>query len=228
MTKPQTPPEFIPMSADEAKFVSGAAKEWKAIRAGRDWKSYMLIGAALSIGRRLVLTSLRINDIQSPVYKRAFAEWCQSSGFSGMEPTLRSDLLFLQEPENRVLCDELRSMMGDAERRRVNHPTAMVRRVRAYKRERDGVAKVRKPTAKDYQIDRLRDLVASMEGRDTDPAAIAVHHVRALSLAGLARLLCQAREPGEIAGLIEALQAVGRDGAAFDDAAAAGSDSDSE
>src|SRR5262245_15831036 len=166
----------IIMTADEVAFVQNAAKEWRAIQKGRDFNGYMKIGAALTIGRRIAFLEARTNDIQAPTYKKAFSVWCADNGFGDMDAATRANLLFLQEPENRVLCDVLRQQMSDRERRQISHPAAMVRRIRSHKQKLEGAEKLRvKPRDdRDAVIARLEEQAAAS---DIDPAEIARHYL---------------------------------------------------
>jgi hypothetical protein len=130
--------------ADERCIRKGAA-EWQAKHKDRDFSGWMLIGASLAIGRRRALVEAGTNQPLGSAYNRAFAAWCQKYGFGDMDSATRSNLLYLQEPENRMLCDQIRATMATNERMRVAHPAAMVRRIRARKRELEG-APAKPPT----------------------------------------------------------------------------------
>src|SRR5262245_40159772 len=92
------------------KFVKEAVSEWRAMAKGREWKSWMKIAAALQIGANDVMKELQINERKGKVYSLAFSKWCNTFGFSNPEipATIRSYLLYLVEPENRMICEELR------------------------------------------------------------------------------------------------------------------------
>src|SRR5262245_3032093 len=103
-------------------------------RGGREWKSWMKIAAALELGANDTMAELRINRREGRTYTTAFSKWCRSAGFTNPEidSKTRSYLLYLMEPEHRIVCKELRGAMTAQERMRISHPQTMYKRVRDY------------------------------------------------------------------------------------------------
>jgi len=60
-----------------------------------------------------------------------------------MKPVTCSNLLYLAEPENRIVADEIRHAMSATERMQVTHPDTMAKRARAHIKARVGAAKAR-------------------------------------------------------------------------------------
>lgn len=180
----------LELSQDQAKFIKEAVKEWKAINKGREFAGWMKIGAALMIGRQLIFARLRTNRPEGKAYNEAFSRWCREHGFTNPEidPPTRSDLLFLQEPEHRVICDEIRAAMAQSERLKVNHPRGMVRRVRAYLRQREGEPPKRRATGDERVRElehELADAQEQLAGRDQE------HFLRRIEPMSLARRIAE-------------------------------------
>src|SRR5205085_11694856 len=130
---------MLDLAPEQQTFVRAAAKEWHALSTGREWSSWMKIGAALEIGSRACMRKAKTNRPFGRPYVEAFSEWCKAAGFRNpdIEPKTRSHLLYLMQPQNREVCDNLRAAMTPADRLRIAHPDSMYKRVLKYWRERD-------------------------------------------------------------------------------------------
>lgn len=189
----------IKLTEDQAKFVKAAAREWTAMKKGREWNGWMKIGAALMIGRNVVLADLGQgrNYINTKPYRKAFAEWMQVNGFRNppIEPSTVSHLLYLNEPEHRLICDELLARMSQKERERINHPTPMYRRVKAEMDRHDGIDphkdKLRRKAAERSETEaKLADYEERLAAMD--PEIQAMHWFTRAAAATIAQRLCEA------------------------------------
>jgi hypothetical protein len=185
------------LTEEEQRFVLSAVKEWRAIKQGREFNGWMKIGAALMVGRRAVMVATGTNRPEGKAYNTAFSDWCRRAGFTNPEidPSTRSHLLYLQEPEHHIICDELRQAMSHKDRLRISHPAAMARRVRAYLRERDGEEKPRRATALEKARVQMRDLEQqlahaeeALAGRDIVPEQVVLAWFETQSAETLSRL----------------------------------------
>jgi hypothetical protein len=125
-------------------------------------------------------------------YNRAFSTWCHDMGFRNLEiePSTRSHMLFLMEPENRLICDELRSAMSRVEQLRISHPDSMYTRVRTFLKKRDVATKPKKPSV-DKKIRELEPTAAHLDellaSHEIDIEAVALCWFQRKSPEGMAR-----------------------------------------
>lgn len=182
------------LQESERKFASATLKDYKAMKRGRDWSTWMKVGAVLEIFSRYAMMEAHTQDRQNPTFKKAFSAILKDEGYADLDPSVRSHLLYLMEPEHRVICDMLREAMSPMERLRVGHPDSMYKRVLNYVRKRDGEAlqakakKVTEIKAKDALIADLEEQLAAI---DVDPDLVARNWLERKSAAGIARVMVE-------------------------------------
>ena len=71
-----------------------------------------------------------INEARGSPYNEAFAARIAKTKFATMEPVTRSNLLFLMEPEIRIVLDRLLASWPPDLRARRTHPTTLAQYVR--------------------------------------------------------------------------------------------------
>jgi hypothetical protein len=209
------------LNEQNLRFVREAVTEWKRLSKGREWQGWMKIAAALDLGSREVMHDVGTNKREGGAYNRAFSAWCRDQGFRNpeIEPPTRSHMLFLMEPENRLICEELRAAMTQQERLRISHPDSMYKRVRAYLKKRDEATRPKKPTV-DEKIRELESQQAHLDellaSADIDPDAVALQWFQRKSPEGMARLFT-GLDRGKAEKLAAAITAWLADAAAFEE-----------
>jgi hypothetical protein len=61
------------------------------------WKDWLLVGAALLIGRRKAQAKANTEKTSGKAYNYAFSKWLTDNGFKGLDENTRRDLLRIME-----------------------------------------------------------------------------------------------------------------------------------
>jgi hypothetical protein len=142
--------------------VEAAARVWQRIaRVGGHLKDWNAVGEALMVGRQYAMRAVHIQQPRGKGYNDLFGRW-RNRHFPEMSPVTCSNLLFLAEPENRMIVDELRRAMSDTERMQVTHPDTMAKRVRQHLKQLSSPAK---PEKRISQLETCRIEVAELKQR---------------------------------------------------------------
>lgn len=120
------------MTEGERQAGKRASALWAKIKTGGHWDEWIAIGEHLLIARREVMRALHLNAPLGRGYNELFSAWCAHHGYSDMDAGVRSNLLFCLEPQHRAVMDKYRGAMPASERQRINHPTAMARKIKAW------------------------------------------------------------------------------------------------
>lgn len=107
----------------EAAWVRVSSSDW-------DISAWQVMGAALILLRQQTLRELDINEPYGRPYNEAFKRRLASTKFATMETVTRSNLLYLMEPEIRVVLDRLLASWPPDLRARRTHPTTLAQHVR--------------------------------------------------------------------------------------------------
>ena len=121
-----------PLSELAQQAISEGEAAWERISSG-DWdvSAWQVMGAALTLLRQQTLRRQGIEVPRGGPYNEAFAERVNKTKFATMPPVTRSDLLYLMEPEIRVVLDRLLASWTPAIRAKRTHPTTLRQHVRA-------------------------------------------------------------------------------------------------
>ena len=151
-----------------------AAAKIKTIRLGRDaWEQiakaqsfdgWLVIGAALSIGKRHALKVTGANAAWGRNYSHEFSLWVRQHGFEKTPAATRSVAVELHE--NAHTIEAWRSTLDERTRRRLVHPLSNVRRWRA-----SAHANGRSPTDLRHAKAAWRRFRSCLEGLPLDQAA---------------------------------------------------------
>jgi hypothetical protein len=122
----------VPPSTNECRVIEGS-KAWTRLKHNslQNWIDWLLVGAALLIGRR---EAMRIACSNRPIggrYRQAFTWWLRENGFSDLEKRTRADLLRTMECLEQI--ELWRAGLKEDDRLRINHPTTIWRRWSASK-----------------------------------------------------------------------------------------------
>jgi hypothetical protein len=123
----------VPPSNDACRRVTEGSKAWTRLKHNtlQNWIDWLLVGAALLVGRR---EAMRIACSNRPVggrYRRAFTWWLRENGFADLEKRTRADLLRIMECVEQI--EVWRAGLDKEDRLRINHPTTIWRRWSASK-----------------------------------------------------------------------------------------------
>jgi hypothetical protein len=97
-------------------------------RLGRDhtWQDWRHVGAALVIGRSGAMRDAAVNRPVGRRYKLAFAAWLKQFGFENIDKADRCRLFAVMDHLEEI--ETWRATLTPAERRRLNHPSAVLRK----------------------------------------------------------------------------------------------------
>ena len=150
------------LNSHDRHTVEAADRVWQRIAREQghveDWRA---VGEALMVGRRCAMRALQIQEPRGKGYNDLFGRW-RKLHFPEMSPVTCSNLLFLAEPEIRMIVDELRHAMSDTERMQVTHPDTMAKRVRRHLKEQSSPSKIDKKIS---QLEKCKIEVAELQQR---------------------------------------------------------------
>jgi hypothetical protein len=150
------------LSRHDRATVEAADRVWQLIaREHGHFEDWNAVGEALMVGRRYAMRALHTQQPRGKAYNELFGRW-RNRHFPEMTPVTCSNLLFLAEPENRMIVDELRGAMSDSERIQVTHPDTMAKRVRRHLKGQSSPAKTEK---KKTQLEQCRTELAELKRR---------------------------------------------------------------
>ena len=120
-----------PLSERAQQAIKDGEDAWVQASSGTwDSSSWWRMGTALTLIRQQVLHTMGINTPRGGPYNAAFARRISDTKFATMESVTRSNLLFLMEPENRIVLDKLLAKWKPDVRARRTHPTTLAQHVR--------------------------------------------------------------------------------------------------
>jgi hypothetical protein len=148
----------------EAAWVQASSGTW-------DTSSWWRMGAALILIRAQVLHQLGINVARGGKYNDAFSKRIADTKFATMEPVTRSNLLFLMEPENRIVLDLLLLSWKPDVRARRTHPITLAKYVKAEQKPKPQPKPAPQPAAKPASSPQAEpvmtlDMISSKSGRE--------------------------------------------------------------
>ena len=83
----------------EADIINAGREAWQ--RRSRNiheaWEEWLLIGAALLVGRRMAQAIASTKKTSGKAYNYAFGKWLTNNGFKGLDENTRRDLLSIME-----------------------------------------------------------------------------------------------------------------------------------
>jgi hypothetical protein len=126
-------------SADDEKVVNGLGQSnpsSETIRLGqaamtrlaRSWDDWMLVAAALDVGRTEAMRTAHTNQPVGKRYEREMARWLSANGFALIDKGDRSRLLDCLEHRDKI--ERWRAGLTSNQRAKLNHPSAVLRKWR--------------------------------------------------------------------------------------------------
>ena len=124
----------VPPSTDNCCPITKGSKAWTRLKHNslQNWIDWLLVGAALLVGRREAMSIACSNRPVGGRYRRAFTCWLCKNGFADLEKRTRADLLRIMECLGQI--EVWRAGLKGDDRLRINHPTTVWRRWSASKR----------------------------------------------------------------------------------------------
>ena len=169
-----------PLSERAQQAIRDGEAAWVRISSG-DWdiSAWQVMGAALTLLRAQVLRELDSNVARGSLYNKAFADRVNATKFATMETVTRSNLLFLMEPEIRVVLDRLLASWTPAIRAKRTHPTTLAQYVRKelkppppkQPKPAPSPQPAAQPAPSTSEVERLRKRVAELEAAAATKAA---------------------------------------------------------
>jgi hypothetical protein len=149
------------LSSHDRAAVEAADRVWQRIaREYGHFEDWNAVGEALMVGRKYAMRAFHIQQPRGKGYNEFFGRW-RNRHFPEM-PVTCSNLLFLAEPENRMIVAELRRAMSDTDRMQVTHPDTMAKRVRQHLKQLSSPAK---PEKRISQLEKCEIQVAELKQR---------------------------------------------------------------
>jgi hypothetical protein len=147
-------------SAAEERKEQAAADAYDRIKRGQHWLDWMDVAEGLATGRTKALRRAGTNNVQSPVYKRAFKEWMKDRAWArDLDQPTRAHLFWCIDNRNDI--ERWRETLASNERARLNHPTALKRKFEAAHRDAKAPspegAKETRSQKLEREIERLTD-----------------------------------------------------------------------
>jgi hypothetical protein len=124
---------MVPPSSDDCCRVIEGSKAWTRLKRNslQNWMDWLLVGAALLVGRREAMRIACSNRPAGGRYRRAFTWWLRKNCFADLEKRTRADLLRIMECLEQI--EVWRAGLKEDDRLRINHPTTVWRRWSASK-----------------------------------------------------------------------------------------------
>jgi hypothetical protein len=173
----------VPPSTDGDSVIEGF-DAWGRLKKScqQTWSDWLLVGAALLIGRREAMRIACSNAPSGGRYRAAFTYWLTENGFADLEKRTRADLLRIMECLDEV--EVWRSGLKKDHRLRVNHPSTTWRACSASKK---GVTPRRSSRADQYEEDvrRLQEENDMLRGRFDRVLASAVDRAKLAKILGM-------------------------------------------
>jgi hypothetical protein len=120
-----------PLSEQAKQAIKDGEAAWVRVSSGNwDVSAWWVMGTALTLIRAQVLHETGINQARGSLYNKAFERRLATTKFATMESVTRSNLLYLMEPEIRVVLDRLLASWKPDIRARRTHPTTLAQYVR--------------------------------------------------------------------------------------------------
>ena len=95
-------------------------------RLARSWDDWMLVAAALDVGRTEVMRNVHTNEPTGRRYERAMADWLAANNFQQIDKGDRSRLLHCLKHREQI--ERWRAALTNNQRTKLNHPTAVLRK----------------------------------------------------------------------------------------------------
>ena len=135
--------------------IEAADRVWQRIAGEQGhFEDWNVVREALMVGRQYAMRALHIQEPRGKAYNDLFGRW-RNRHFPNMSPVTCSNLLFLADPEKRMIVDELRRAMSEAERMQVTHPDTMAKRVRRHLNDQSSPARPKR-RSRSWNNSRLR------------------------------------------------------------------------
>src|SRR5262245_20074209 len=125
-------------------------------RKRRQWDDWLCIAEAIEIGRTETMRAVHSNTPTGKQYEKAMGDWLVARGFKEIDKGARSRLH--ECLQHRVEIEKWRSLLSDAERFRLNHPEAVLRRWKA-----STVVPDPNRVPKKSNVAKLKEAIASLE-----------------------------------------------------------------
>ena len=117
-----------PTDREQATILHGQ-EAWQRLRDDHTWEDWKKVGAAHLIGRIWAIHEAHVNRTAGARYKAAFAAWLKKFGFENLDKADRSRLFAVMDHLQEI--EAWRATLTPAERLRLNHPSAVLRKWRA-------------------------------------------------------------------------------------------------
>jgi hypothetical protein len=135
------------------------------VKTTRDWSDWLLIGEALVIGRQEAIDKAKNN--QGRLYNETFHNWIQHAGFADLDKGDRGKLLNIMDDLDNV--EAWRATLEQSERLRLNHPSAVWRRLKC--KDRPSPWRSSQPSAQDEARENKRTLSKALKQRNAGSKA---------------------------------------------------------
>jgi hypothetical protein len=111
-------------SARDAIADGAAAWQHPRERERATWSLWLTLGRALIIGRTEALKIAKTNCAVGSGYNAAMGQWLRNNGLDGITPQERYRVILCIE--NLTMVEQWRAGLEEAQRRRLNHPGAIL------------------------------------------------------------------------------------------------------
>jgi hypothetical protein len=142
----------------ELRVVKAGVEAWSRLRRNTSYEDWLSVARALAVGREYAMRVAHADKPCGPRYVAAIGTWLRQHHLDGVTPQERYKALLVLDHLDEIT--EWRADLDENQRRRLNHPSAILAHWR----------RVTRPRRQAKQIDvaaALRQLAAAM--RDTDP-----------------------------------------------------------
>jgi hypothetical protein len=118
------------MREDERDRVSRLGSEaWKRLKKCKDYNDWVKVGEAILVGREWAMNQAQTNKPEGKAYNMAFGEWLQRYKLDDMDKGDRSRLFHMMDALPQI--EDWRRTITLAERLKLNHPNAILRKFKA-------------------------------------------------------------------------------------------------
>lgn len=193
------------LPVNEQLFVDTAVREWRALKSGREWNSWIKVGVALQMGARAAMFAAETNARAGRRYNMLFSEWCREQGFGDMPSSLRSRLLWLVDEPTRSHAEQLRATWSVNDRMKRSHPMTMYKYLMGH---------IEGPSAPKPVLSRPVTEVDNQPD-EVDPDAVVRHWLSSRSVEQMAALLCDGLDQEKWDALVDATYKRKRDASKF-------------
>lgn len=195
------------MTTDADRVTQGAAA-WRDIRRGASFASWLVVAAALQVGREVCMRQAETNRPLGARYNALMGRWLEANGFHGL--TGQERYAALQVVERIADIERWRATLSEDQRRRWNSPGCVMTQFKRHQRATAGTptqraaAQLTKLGLDQAQIARASDAIyALMKVGNTDCYVLArAALLAACRVPNLRRERERAREAGEDARMV--------------------------